>query len=161
MRINVKRNTSGFTLVEVMISLLILAIAAAGLVSFLIAIQYMAEDNLYESTALTVAISTLEQMKSMTTDNLENRMNAGNFDLDTGANGIQTLTLDTTNQLSVPIVTNTDNPKSIPIVLTPSIESIAGDTGFWLRIQYQYNLPRNNRTRTEVIGCIRSRVNSF
>ena len=161
MRTNVRRNTSGFTLVEVVISLLILAIAAAGLVSFLISIQYMAEDNLYESTALTVAISTLEQMKSMATENLENSMNSAEFELNTGVSGIQVLALEEANELSVPIVTNTETPKSVAIVLTPNIESIAGDTQFWLRVQYQYNHPRNDRTRTKVIGCIRSRVNSY
>ena len=158
---NVKRNTSGFTLVEVVISLLVLSFAAAGLVSFLISIQYMAEDNLYESTALTVALSTLEQMKSMATDNLENSMNASVFNLNTGTSGIQTLGLGQANELSIPIVTNTVNPKSMPLVLTPSIQSIARDTGFWLRVQYQYDHPRNGRTRTKVIGCIRSRVQNF
>lgn len=161
MQTNVKRNTSGFTLLEVMISLIILAVAAAGLVSLLISMQYISEDNLYKSTALTVAISTLEQMKSMTTNDLEISMSTREFDLNTGANGEQTLTLDQPNQLLVPIVTNAETPKSMPIVLTPSIMSTAGGTQFWLRVQYQYNHPKNDRTRTKVIGCIRSRVNSF
>lgn len=158
---NVKRNTSGFTLVEIVISMLVLSFVAAGLVSFLISIQYTAEDNLYEATALTVALSTLEQMKSMITEDLEDNMNAARFDLRTGADGIQVLALREANTLSIPIVTNAQNPKSMSLVMTPDIQSIAGNTGFWLRVQYQYNHPRDDRIRTKVIGCIRSRVQSL
>jgi prepilin-type N-terminal cleavage/methylation domain-containing protein len=161
MLVNVKKEPTGFTLVEVVISLLVLSFAAAGLVSFLISIQYRAENNLYESTALTVSLSALEQMKSMTTEDLENSMNAATFNLNTGTNGIETLSLGQAKELPILIVTNGEDPKSLPLVLTPSIETIAGSTGFWLRVQYEYDHPRSGRTRTEVMGCVRSRVQSF
>ena len=158
---NVKRNTSGFTLVEVIISLLVLSFAAAGLVSFLISIQYMAEDNLYESTALTMALSTLEQMKNAAPDTLDNSIGTSTFDLTVGTNETEELNLGVENTFSIPLVTNSESPKSMSLRVTPSIQSIAGDIGFQLSVEYQYNLPRNNRTHTKTFMCIRSRIPSF
>ena len=158
MPINVKRNTSGFTLIEVVISMLVLSFIAAGLVSFLITTQYTAEDNLYKSTALSVALSTLEQMKSMDTEDLDNSVSTAAVDL-TNSNGTQALTLGAANTLQIPIVSNNQNPRTMQLVLTPSIQSIANDTAFWLRVEYEYEHPRDaNRVRTKVIGCTRGRV---
>ncbi len=158
---NVKRNTSGFTLVEIVISLLILAFAAVGLVKFLISIQYTAEDNLYESTALTVALSTLEQMKNAAPSTLDGSIGTSTFNLDVGADQPVVLNLGEENTRSIPIITNAESPKFMDLRVTPNIQSIAGETGFWLSVQYQYDLPRNGRTQTKVMECIRSKIPSF
>jgi prepilin-type N-terminal cleavage/methylation domain-containing protein len=156
----VKKTASGFTLVEVVISLLIVAVAAAGLIKSLISIEYTAESVFRESSALNVALSTLEQIKSTTNDGLDESIITETFNLRTGNGEIKALHLGTANELSVPIVTDGENQKSLPLVLSPSIEYIGETTAVWIRVEYQYEHPKNGPL-TNVIGCIRSPVQSF
>lgn len=157
-----KKNTSGFTLVEVIISLVVLTTAAFGITQFLIWIQYSAQDNLYESVALNMALNTLEQMKSTNVAGLETSIANQTFVLTKSASEQVTLRLGQENrEISVPIVTNDDDVKNILISLTPSITTLEGDIGFLLRVEYEYRHPRNDRPRTKVLSCIRSRVPVF
>ena len=105
-------------------------------------------------------------MKSALVDDLEDAESNSTFDLITGINssGINevTLTLGSSNEaLQIPVVTNGSNPKSMPITLTPSVVSLVNDNGFWLTVTYSYDHPRNNRTRTRTISCVRSRVPTY
>lgn len=166
MPFNVKKNTSGFTLVEVIISLVILTFVAAGLMSFLISIKYAAEDNLYESTALTVALSTLEQMKSKKFGELSDSQSNSTFDLISGNGEVRSLNLNVPNIIEVPIITdgtssNNTVAKTLSLTLEPSIQPTTTNTGFWLEVKYSYDHPRSGRTRTEIVRNIRSNVQTF
>lgn len=166
MPLNEKNNTSGFTLIEVIISLVILTFVALGLMSFLISIKYAAEDNLYESTALTVALSTLEQMKSKKFGELSSSQNNSTFDLVSGNGEITSLNLNAPNIIQIPLITDeasSDNAviKTLPLTLEPSIQPTTSNTGFWLEVKYSYDHPRNGRTRTEIVRNIRSDVQTF
>jgi prepilin-type N-terminal cleavage/methylation domain-containing protein len=59
------RKTSGFTLVEVLLSLVIFAMIALGVTQTLILTRGIAESNIREVTANAVASGYLEQLKSM------------------------------------------------------------------------------------------------
>ena len=163
-----KNHASGFTLVETLITTVALTVAAFGIMSLLISTQYTAEDSLYESTALTVALSTLEQMKSMPASDLEDAMTNSTFNLITGIDdttgAMERTALDLVSpnvDLPIPIVTNGTSPKNMLLTLTPSIHALADNNGFWLRVEYAYDHPRNNRTRTKVIGAVRARFRAF
>lgn len=154
----IKEDTSGFTLVEVIISLLVLTVAALGITQFLISVQYSAEDNLYESTALNLALNALEQMKSEAAAVTDDRIKDQTFDLTVSANQAVTLNLEQANTIPAAIVSSGNNPRSIQITLTPSISHLVDKTRFLLRVEYQYEHPRNGRLRTKVLGSIQSRV---
>ena len=156
-----RKNTSGFTLIETLITTVVLTLVAVGVTSFLISIQYTAQDSLYESTAFTVASSTLEQMKSEDAADLENAMNDGTFNLITSLDTNIPLTLGASNVLPIPIVTNADNPQTMELTMTPSIAALVGGNGYRLRIEYAYDHPRDNRTRTKVISSIRARFSTL
>lgn len=158
MQTNIRSNNSGFTLVETIITVVILSAAAVGLVSFLISIQYQSQDNLYGSTALTVAMSTLEQMKSKSDVELEVDIGSSTFELITTVDTKPILNLGTENILLIPIVTNTDIDQEMSLVLIPNIQRLANDNGFLLEVGYEYDHPRNGRTRTKVIRSIKSRI---
>lgn len=58
-------STSGMSLVEVMISMVILSMFAATILASILLGRRLAEANIYENTALTVTQGYLEQIKSM------------------------------------------------------------------------------------------------
>ena len=154
------KKTLGFTLVETMVTVTILTIAAVGFTSLLITVQYTAEDNLYESTALTVALGTLEQMKNSATRNLENSQDITSFDLVIDDNDVTTpLVLDQVNILNVPVVTNAQVDKELPVSLIPRITTV--NNGFMLEVQYAYDHPQSGREKTMVVRCMRSNAPTY
>jgi len=60
-----ERKQAGFTLLEVMLALVILAVIAVGITRSLIMTRGLAETNIRESSAVAAASGYLEQMKSM------------------------------------------------------------------------------------------------
>ena len=134
--------------------------------SFLISIKYAAEDNLYESTALTVALSTLEQMKSKEFEELSESQSSSTFNLISGDGEITSLNLNAPNIIPIPIITDEASSsnaviKTLPLTLEPSIQPTTTNIGFWLEVKYSYNHPRTGRTRTELVRNIRSNVPTF
>ena len=156
-----KKSISGFTLVETVITMTILTIAAVSIVGTLITIQYKSQDSLYNSTALTIAISTLEQMKSTSSSTLEASLGTSSFNLITSVNAETLLNLGAENLLQIPIVTNTDVDQELPLILFPDIQPLENDNGFLLEVGYEYKHPRNGRLRTEMVRCIRSRIANY
>lgn len=154
------RGSPGVTLVEVIIALLIFTVTAVALGRSLIWLQYSAEDNLYTSTAFTVASSVLEQMKSASTDTLKKSIIETEFTMRRGS-GTDKLLLGQDNTLTIPLSSDAQNNKTMPLVLRPTIQAIDGNTGFLLRIEYSYDHPSSGRTRTKIMACMRSNVNSY
>jgi prepilin-type N-terminal cleavage/methylation domain-containing protein len=60
-----KASESGFSLVEVLIALSIFSVIAAGFLSSALQARRMTQSNIYESTALIIATSYLEQVRDM------------------------------------------------------------------------------------------------
>lgn len=162
-----KRKDSGFTLVETLITVVILSIAVIGFTRLLISTQYNAEQNLYESTALNVALSTLEQMKNSSFFQLTQSLENTEFDFQTtSADNIETIDLNAPNILSVPIVTNGTDNKMLNITLTPRIiasgpNAPSDPNAYMLEVEYAYNHPQTGQTRTSVVKCLRSNIKSY
>jgi len=58
------RRRSGFSLIEVMIAMTVFSVVVAGTFSVALLTRYMADQQVYENTAFTVAQSIIEQIKS-------------------------------------------------------------------------------------------------
>jgi prepilin-type N-terminal cleavage/methylation domain-containing protein len=158
-----KKQQEGFTLIEVIFSLFILALLALGLTKAAIYAQYTAEDNLYEATALTVAISTIEQMKGASLSEISSPTEESGkqvFKLIAGNGTSTSLILNEENVLDIPIITDSEGSasKTMPLTLIPKITPSTSNTGYWLELQYSYDHPKSGTTRTAVIRNIRSTV---
>lgn len=166
-----RKETPGFTLVETIITVFVLSVAAIGFTKLLIATQYAAEDNLYDSTALTVALSTLEQMKNTSVALLETSEENGEFDLvikeldivTDEETEVETLDLGEQNVLQIPLVTNNANNKTLRLTLTPRIipNLIPGTIdeiveSYMLEVEYAFDHPQTQLNRTKTVRCLRS-----
>ena len=97
---------SGLTLIEVMVSLVILTVTATAISKSLIYAQYSAENNLYESIALNTALSTLEQLKAENYNRLIEIQTNGNFDFIYGNGNSISLSLNTDNVVPIQVRAN-------------------------------------------------------
>ncbi|MFQ3225314.1 MAG: prepilin-type N-terminal cleavage/methylation domain-containing protein [Lentimonas sp.] len=157
---------AAFSLVEVMVSMLIFTLLALALTKALLFSKMTAEDNLYEATALTVAISTIEQMKGASLNLLSNPVKSGGyeiFEMNIGGDSKHPITLAQENVLEVPIITNAQGltSKSLKLTLTPDIQPMENSMGYWLSIKYSYDHPRTGRTRTQIVRNARSTIPSM
>lgn len=154
---------AAFSLVELMVSMFVLALLALALTKLLLFSKVTAEDNLYEATSLTVAISTIEQMQGASLNLLENpsqESGASVFEMVIGGNIKKSVFLGKANLLEVPIVTDSLGviAKALPLTVTPRIDPMENGMGYWLSIEYAYDHPRTNRTRTQIMRSARSTV---
>jgi prepilin-type N-terminal cleavage/methylation domain-containing protein len=153
----------GFSLVEVVISMFVLAIFVLAFTQTLIFTKYQAEDNLYAATALTVGVSAIEQMKSVSLARLESPPNINGkpyFRMEVmGQNSIE-LFLDEANSIEVPIVTEEggNTEKTMTLEITPSLQKMVDLPGYWIEITYAYAHPQTGRIRTEILRNARSDV---
>lgn len=153
----------GFSLVEIMITMFVLAIFVMVFTKGLTYAKYTAEDNLYSSTALTVAVSTIEQMKGANLNLLSSPRRQNGKEIFTmvveGGND-HDLILDEVNNITIPLVTDENNEvaKTLDLEITPSIEPMSTFTGYWLTIRYSYKHPQTGRVKTEIIRNARSTV---
>jgi prepilin-type N-terminal cleavage/methylation domain-containing protein len=156
---------AGFSLVEVMIAMFILTFFTAALFKGLLYAKYTAEDNLYTSTALTVAVSLMEQMKGASINQISSPKEVSGKEIFTmivegGAD--RDLILGEPNKIEIPLVTDPSGvvSKTFDITINASIEEM-DEIGYWLSIRYSYAHPRTGRIRTEVIHNARSTVRSL
>lgn len=153
----------GYSLAEVVITMLILALFVLAFTRGLTYAKYTAEDNLYDSTALNVAVSTIEQMKGAGLSAIENPPTVGGkdvFQMVVDAGNIRNLVLNEVNIIDVPLVTDASGNvgKSFEIKMTPTIEQMSSYNGYWLTVEYSYEHPRSKRVRSNIIRNARSTV---
>lgn len=174
LKINVRRaglrqrtslQPTAFSLVEMMIAMFIFALLSFGITKTLLFTKLTAEDNLYEATSLTVAISTIEQMKGASLILLESPPKVGGkevFSLVIQGNTKQNLILGEANILQVPIVTEYGGTttKRMALTMIPEIEPMTTNTGYWLTVTFSYEHPRTGRIRTHTVRNARSTVPS-
>ena len=156
---------AAFSLVEMMIAMFIFALLAFGITKTLLFTKLTAEDNLYEATSLTVAISTIEQMKGASLILLADPPTVSGkevFSLVVQGNTKQNIILAEENILQVPIVTESggSTTKTMALTMIPEIEPMTTNTGYWLTVTYSYAHPRSGRVRTNTIRNARSTVPS-
>jgi prepilin-type N-terminal cleavage/methylation domain-containing protein len=158
-----KQIQSGFSLVEMIVSMFVLTLLSLGFIKGLVYTKYMAEDNLYEASALSVAVSTIEQMKGASISLLSTPSTSGGKEIFTltveNSNTID-LFLDEVNTMSIPLVTDSDGnvQKYLELEVTPSIDAMDSATGYWLSLKYSYKHPRTGRIRTAMVRNARSTV---
>lgn len=148
---------SGFTLVEIFITLFILSATAAGLMNFLLLMQLTAEKNLYNSIALIAASSVLEQLKSEDVVELEDYLASGKIDFKTGDGNEAVLHLSQQNKVNFPVISG-DTNKIVSISLEPVITYDNLNDSYWLKVIYSYEQPRSNRIFTSSVKFLRSNV---
>ena len=166
-----KSNILGFSLVEVMISLSILGILAAGISSAMLHARRLAESNIYESTALTVAIGFLEQIKNIDYDTVLSSINdPAGTPLLTKINlgDDQALFLNVEN--SIPnIVINVDangNPtRQMQMWVTPEINDLeplaANIKVLETKLTFKWKSLETDKNRTDIVRFVRSYVETF
>jgi type II secretory pathway pseudopilin PulG len=152
-----------FSLIEMVVSMFVLTLLSLAFVRGLIYIKYTAEDNLYEASALSVAVSTIEQMKGASISLLSTPPTSDGKEIFTltveNENEID-LILDEANTVSIPLVTDSDGniQKTLDIEVVPSIDAMDTATGYWLSLKYSYKHPRTGRIRTAMVRNARSTV---
>lgn len=156
---------AAYSLVELMVGMFVLAMLGLGMTKALLFSKATAEDNLYEATALTVAISTMEQMQGASLKLLKDPPTIGGaavFEMVVAGNTEQNIFLGEANFLEVPIVTDSAGSiaKTMPLTLTPQIAPMENGMGYWLSVKYSYDHPRHQRTRTQIMRSARSTVPS-
>jgi prepilin-type N-terminal cleavage/methylation domain-containing protein len=62
---NIPRHSRGLTLIEVMVSMGIFALISLGVLSLVTQVRRIAENNVYENTAITMAQGYVEQVRSL------------------------------------------------------------------------------------------------
>lgn len=152
-------------MVEAIVSLFVLSFIALALVKALTFSKYTAEDNLYEATALTVAVSAIEQMKGISLAELKDPPEVAGkpiFEMSVEAGASAELFLDEFNRIDVPIVTESDGlaSKRLPLEVRPSISPMTTGQGYWLELRYRYRHPRTEALRERIIRNARSVVPS-
>lgn len=172
---------TGFTLVEVMISMTIFAVLAAGLIYGALHVRFTAEAAVRESIAVAIATGFLEQMSAAEFDNLSNRISNRNStfqfvsrdgqELDP-ARGLETMTqTDWGDPMDVPLVDKRDEDDNIiqgPTMdfwFIPAAASSADalEDSIDIRIRFRWDNGRSQKTgrypeRTLVM--VRNRINS-
>lgn len=161
------RSRRGLTLVEVMMALTILTILAAGIISAVMTAQNDAENNLYETTSLTTAISFLEQMTSINFQHLDNPPNNANgqasitFILGSGQEA--QIPLNVYTPVDIPIISTEAGvvKKSLSVYVNPQVEHSADFDGFWLSVDYRWKHPRRDKYFEGTVRNMRSRTPVF
>ena len=165
-----KYSGKGLTLLEVMLSMLIFTIVALGLSRFMIHSKFMAENNLYEATALNVALSTIEQLQSEPYNTIEALMAGANpadytLDLINGESAIIKVNdgdipaPETSSELSVPVTDSTtgETLKDIEVKLTATLTADSSIEAYWITVAYSYTHPRDDRV---LGGMVRSFIHN-
>lgn len=157
---NKSRNLhQGLTLTEVMIAMVIFVILAGGIIGAVFTVRADAENNLYESAALNVAISFLEQLKSIETEALLNPPVNGTgekyhtFLIGFGQSFNMPLSKDTA--VMVPIISNADGTakKELEVIINMQVDEATDFDGFWFEVDYTWKHPT---TKKEYSGEVRS-----
>ena len=159
----IDKHPTGFSLVEMLISMFIFTLLSVGLSKTLIYTQQVAEDNLYEATALTVASSFIEQIKSVSYAKLldpDQTAGKDSIEMVIGNNQRFDVILGEFNDLDIPIVTDKSGitNKTLRLQVNPSITEMNSNSGFWIEILYKYEHPKTKRIRNRVLRNARSAV---
>lgn len=168
---------SGFTLIEVVYALIILAVLFAGLIKISAFTKFNAEQNLYEVSALNAALGVIEQLKSanyeLLTDPPTGASGTPYFALITSTGTNIELNLGTSNQLEIPIITEAGGTtgKTLDVALTPTlqasttlVENLVNSTeaaGMWITIYYEWQHPRTKKTHSGTLRNMVSLVSTY
>jgi len=145
----------------------IMVILAGGIIGGVFTVRADAENNLYESAALNVAISFLEQLKSIDYGTLESPpVNTSGDQYHTfiiGFGQTMNVALEEDVTIDVPIISNSDGTAAKEIPVTINITTTEGTDllGYWMEIDYSWVHPTSNRVYTGEVRGFRSEVSTY
>ncbi len=160
---------AGFSLVEVVVAMVLLAILAAGLISSTMQIRKAADSNMREALAVAVGTGFLEQLISAEFPLLQiaadNNVLWDFFTRDGSPEPIRIRPVGydgEADSIEIPLVTDTDGNESVtmPLQVLPMVERAEGNPdnalNIVVRIRWNEALSKEERTRSFVY--VRSRV---
>lgn len=145
----------------------ILVVLAGGIIGGVFTVRADAENNLYESSALNVAISFLEQMKSIEYVSLENPPLNGDakpsLNFIVGGGQDLNMPLDEDVVVQVPIISNVDgsSKKELGVTIQITLAESADFQGYWIEVDYSWRHPTSDRTYSGEVRGFRSKVSTF
>lgn len=150
-----------------MIAMTILVVLAGGIIGGVFTVRSDAENNLYESAALNVAISFLEQIKSIDYTTLESPpvniegKQYHTFIIGFGQELNVILNEDVT--IDVPIISNTDGSsrKTLPVTLNISTTQGTDLPGYWMEVDYSWEHPTTDRVYEGEVRGFRSEISTY
>lgn len=177
MKLNDKK--MGLTLVELMVSLTVLGMLSAGILSAIMQARRMTEDSIYLSTATAVAQGYIEQIKNMGFSNLDEAVlptlvNQGSADPiqvspDVSNYEIGNVATDIVNSKLIDINNTPDVPTddmrmdivAYVVDITNSGLGVAEARRIVLRYKYYYTDSNRSHSYQKTIFTIRSEVQTF
>ncbi len=157
----------GLTLTEVMVAMTILVILAGGIIGGVFTVRSDAENNLYESAALNVAISFLEQMKAIDYDTLSSPPVNGDGDeylkFIIGFGQTLDVPLEEDVVINVPIISSTDgaSKKELEVTIRTEATEATDLPGYWLAVDYSWRHPTSDRAYEGQVRGFRSEISTY
>jgi prepilin-type N-terminal cleavage/methylation domain-containing protein len=167
-----RASAPGFTILEVMIGVAIFAIAATGLLAINLGSRKIAEENVYQSTALNVAQNILEQTKVAGMTNF----NAASYQVNITTDAAQVTTITTTrapipadpstwswNQLEVPLILSNPTASNaqrnmrmwVSVHITANASATVPNGSFHVFVYYYYQV-NSTTTKNSPVFCLRT-----
>lgn len=169
----------GFTLIESVVSLGVFTVICLGVFAVVIQIRRLAENNVYENTALTMAQGYVEQLRSLPFGELVNVSSVGTANLALmSANGAGALLTDTSGgslndnewtRETVMLDRDQTGRDTQPMVFRFRVDladlrslTTSGANGVEIILTYEYTLPDGrNRAVLRTLRTVRSVVPSY
>ncbi|GHB95260.1 hypothetical protein GCM10007047_08680 [Cerasicoccus arenae] len=150
-----------------MIAMTIFVILAGGIISGVFTVRADAENNLYESSALNVAISFLEQAKSIDYLTLEAPpVNGTGKEYHTFIIGFgETLAVPLGDDvvINVPIISNAEgeSKKELDVTVNITVTEATDLQGYWMEVGYSWRHPTSNRIYAGEVRGFRSEISTY
>lgn len=165
-----KRLRQGFSLVEILLAMTILAVTGGAVIAATLTARRVAEDNLYQATAFTVASGYLEQMVGFSYATLQNVMKNPESPIPTKIDqgDDDPLYLDQETTIAVPIFTSVDPETgeekvemAMELKVTPRLLNLRPGSGvhaIGIEVEYEWKNPSTGREYTRMVKTIRADV---
>lgn len=150
-----------------MVAMTILVMLAGGIIAGVFMVRADAENNLYESAALNVSISFLEQLKSVDYETLGsppvNTSGAPYHEFLVGFGQRKNILMGEDTAIDVPIISQTDGSAKKELAVTVNITTTAATDmpGYWMEVDYSWRHPTNNRIYEGEVRSFRCDVPTF
>ncbi|MGB0373006.1 MAG: type IV pilus modification PilV family protein [Opitutales bacterium] len=157
--------SKGFSLTEVLIAMFVFSMTAVSVVTGLMSTRKSSEQNIYQSSIITVVTGFIEQTKSMSFSELKALADGTNSSIEyivSNANEV-TLTNDTETILQIPIDADDEGNTTVTVDLyiRVKVSDVADYDAVQLDILYGYSAPLSDRYIRSSSSTIISDVPTF
>jgi prepilin-type N-terminal cleavage/methylation domain-containing protein len=158
----------GFTMVEMVISLFVLAMMALALGSATIQARKMSEAAVYKGTAMAAASGYMEQLKSMEYQQLINSITDKSIPLptklDQGTSDPLIVGVENSKKITIDVNSSGEATKTMDFIITPeltNLEPTLGLRAIEIKLRYKWKAPGSNSYLERGIRSVRSYVPTF